>query len=391
MWRLCFTFVFIVATFYHYMMKLNRLSILNFKNIEQAELEFSPKINCFIGNNGVGKTNVLDAIYYLSFCKSYFNTPDSSTLKHNEEMMLVKGVYDRLQSEEVIYCGLRSRQKKQFKRNEKEYPKLSEHIGLLPLVMVSPADTQLVTEGSEERRKYMNGVISQFDPQYLATVIHYNRILSQRNALLKSIKGRSYDPELFEVFNEQLSLYAKEIFEKRTRFIEELLPIFNELYAFISGDKEEISLSYKSDLQNGDLDQQLLTSFEKDVVLGYTTKGIHKDDLIFMLNNFPIKREGSQGQRKTYLISLKLAQYSFIRKVNEFTPILLLDDVFDKLDANRVEQIVKLVSDEGFGQIFITDTNREHLSDILEKVQREYRIFNVSNGQLTQLVRNDEG
>lgn len=369
-----------VAKYYAGIMKLNRLSILNFKNIEQAELEFSPKVNCFIGNNGVGKTNLLDAIYYLSFCKSYFNTPDSNTLKHNEDMMLVKGFYERLDKDETIYCGLRSRQKKQFKRNEKEYAKLSEHIGLLPLVMVSPADTQLVTEGSEERRKYMNGVISQFDQPYLNTVIRYNRVLAQRNALLKSMQGKMYDTSLFEILNEQLTTFAEEIFNKRKQFIEDLLPVFNELYSFISGNEENVSLSYKSDLQMGELNEQLKVSFEKDMAMGYTTKGIHKDDLIFMLNNFPIKREGSQGQRKTYLISLKLAQYSFISKVNQFTPILLLDDVFDKLDAKRVEQIVKLVSDEDYGQIFITDTNREHLSDILEKIERDYRIFHVSNG-----------
>ncbi len=361
-------------------MRLNRLSLLNFKNIEQAELEFSPKINCFIGNNGVGKTNLLDAIYYLSFCKSYFNTSDSHTLKHNEDMMLVKGVYQRLEKDELIYCGLRARQKKQFKRNDKEYTKLSDHIGLLPLVMVSPADTQLVTEGSEERRKYMNGVISQYDQQYLQTVIRYNRILAQRNALLKSVQGRAADPTLFEILDEQLSTFAAVIHQKRMQFIEDLLPVFNELYAFISGNQEVIDLMYKSDMENGQLAQQLRATYEKDLALGYTTKGIHKDDLIFKLNGFPIKREGSQGQRKTYLISLKLAQYAFIRKVNRFAPILLLDDVFDKLDASRVEQIVKLVSDEAYGQIFITDTNREHLSDILEKIEREYRIFNVVNG-----------
>lgn len=364
-------------------MRLNKLTILNFKNIAQAELDFSQKINCFIGDNGVGKTNILDAIYYLSFCKSYFNTPDSSTLKHGEEMMLVKGYYNRQDSDEVIYCGLRFRQKKQFKRNDKEYTKLSDHIGLLPLVMVSPADTQLVTEGSDERRKYMNGVISQFDHQYLSTIIRYNKVLAQRNALLKSVQGRSIDPALFDILNEQLVMYANDVFEKRTRFIDDLLPVFNELYALISGNNEEVSLSYKSDLQERGLLPQLKETFEKDLSLGYTTKGVHKDDLIFMLNDFPIKREGSQGQRKTYLIALKLAQYAFIRKVNQFAPILLLDDVFDKLDAKRVEQIVKLVSEEGYGQIFITDTNREHLSDILKRIDREFKMFYVEDGEVS--------
>lgn len=361
-------------------MKLERLSILNFKNVEQTELTFSPKINCFIGNNGVGKTNLLDAIYYLSFCKSYFNTADSHILKHNAELMLVKGHYLRQDNEEVIYCGLRSRQKKQFKRNDKEYSKLSEHIGLLPLVMVSPADTQLVTDGSDERRKYMNGVISQYDHQYLNTVIRYNKVLSQRNALLKSVQGKSIDPALFEVLNDQLSTYGHVVSEKRRKFIQDLIPVFNQMYTFISGDTEEVTLSYKSDLEGEPLGQQLANCFEKDLALGYTTKGVHKDDLVFMLNGYPIKREGSQGQRKSYLIALKLAQYSFIKEVNKFAPILLLDDVFDKLDATRVEQIVKLVSEESFGQIFITDTNREHLSEILERIKRDYRMFYVSDG-----------
>lgn len=364
-------------------MKLEKLSILNFKNIEQAELVFSPKINCFIGNNGVGKTNLLDAIYYLSFCKSYFNTADSYIIKHEAELMLVKGNYVRQDNEELIYCGFRSRQKKQFKRNDKEYTKLSEHIGLLPLVMVSPADTQLVTEGSDERRKYMNGVISQYDHQYLNTIIRYNKVLSQRNALLKSVQGKSIDPALFEVLNDQLSAYGQVVYEKRKQFIQDLIPVFNELYAFISGDTEAVTLTYKSNLDEGVLAEQLANCFEKDLAIGYTTKGVHKDDLVFMLNDYPIKREGSQGQRKSYLIALKLAQYSFIKEVNKFAPILLLDDVFDKLDAKRVEQIVKLVSQENFGQIFITDTNREHLSEILERVRQEYRMFYVSNGMVS--------
>lgn len=367
-------------------MILEKLSLLNFKNIAQADLIFSKKINCFIGNNGVGKTNVLDAIYYLSFCKSYFNTPDSQVVTHNEDVLLVKGIYNRNDKEEVIHCGLQIRQKKQFKRNNKEYTKLSEHIGLIPLVMVSPSDTQLVTEGSEERRKYMNGVIAQYDPVYLNLIIKYNKILMQRNALLKTIHHKAkVDHSLFEVFNMQLSELAGNIAAKRQQFINQLIPVFNQLYSFIAGDEEQVSLTYQSHLLEGDLETQFLDSFQKDVQSGFTTRGIHKDDLIFMLDGYPIKKEGSQGQRKSYLIALKLAQYIFIQQVSGIAPILLLDDVFDKLDATRVEQIVRLVSEERFGQIFITDTNREHLLDILQKMNQPYKLYFVEKGDISVL------
>ncbi len=371
-------------------MILEKLSVLNYKNIASAELELSHKINCFIGNNGMGKTNLLDAIYYLSFCKSYFNNTDSQVVMHGEDMLLIKGSYQRNGQEELISCGIQARQKKKFKRNQKEYTRLADHIGLLPLVMVSPSDTRLVIEGSEERRKYMNGVISQYDNQYLNHVIKYNKVLLQRNALLKQLNGMMPpDLSLFEVLDMQLVDLAQRIAEKRKQFIEELIPVFHNLYSFIAGEGEEVSLEYKSHLLEENFEQQLSNALEKDIQTGFTTKGIHKDDLIFHLNGYPIKREGSQGQRKSYLIALKLAQYNFISEVNGFSPILLLDDVFDKLDAHRVEQIVRLVSEEQYGQIFITDTNREHLSEILESIKHAYTLFYVKNGEVEELAKAD--
>lgn len=365
-------------------MYLQALSLANYKNIKQCDLEFVPKVNCVLGNNGEGKTNLLDAIYYLSFCKSYTNPVDSQNINHDEEYFVLNGAYERKDSNEKIYCGLQRKRAKQFKRNKKKYSKLSEHIGLLPLVMVSPIDSKLVLDGSEERRKYIDGVISQFDKQYLGTLIAYNKILSQRNSYLKQGFSQFFDEELMAVWDEQLDGLAKVIFEKREAFVKELIPVFQRYYSFISGDREEVLLEYKSDMREGQLVYQLSAVRQKDLALGYTTKGIHKDDLRFKLGEYPIKRLGSQGQQKTYLTALKFAQYEFISKRSGITPILLLDDIFDKLDSNRVEKIVELVSGEDFGQIFVTDTNREHLYDILERIGKEYRVYFVENGEIHQ-------
>lgn len=363
-------------------MHLKSLSLANYKNIIQTDLDFVPKINCILGNNGEGKTNLLDAIYYLSFCKSYTNPVDSQNINHQEDYFVLNGEYERNESKEVIYCGLQRKRAKQFKRNKKKYSKLSEHIGLLPLVMVSPIDSKLVLDGSEERRKYIDGVISQFDKQYLGTLIAYNKVLSQRNIYLKQGFSQFFDEELMAVWDEQLNTLAEEIFIKREGFVKELIPVFQKYYSFISGDREEVLLEYQSDMREGKLIYQLSAVRQKDLALGFTTKGIHKDDLKFKLEDYPIKRLGSQGQQKTYLTALKFAQYEFISKRSGNTPILLLDDIFDKLDSHRVEKIVELVSGDDFGQIFITDTNREHLYEILKKIGKEYRVFFVENGEI---------
>ena len=363
-------------------MILKRISILNYKNLEQVELDFSPKMNCFIGQNGMGKTNLLDAVYYLSFCKSSANPIDSQNIKHNQDFFVVQGSYLTDEGEpEEVYCGLKRRQKKQFKRNKKEYSKLSDHIGLIPLVMVSPADSELILGGSEERRRFMDVVISQYDREYLSALIRYNKAMAQRNTLLKA--EVEPDDELMNVWEEMMASAGEVVFRKRNDFINEFIPTFQSFYSYISQDQEVVNLSYESHAMQGNLLQIIRESRQRDRIMGYSLKGIHKDDLVMHLAEYPIKREGSQGQNKTYLVALKLAQFDFLRRTgSNTTPLLLLDDIFDKLDASRVEQIVKLVSGDKFGQIFITDTNRDHLDKILRKIEGEYKVFGVEQGAI---------
>lgn len=366
-------------------MFLKKLSIVQYKNIAQADFQFSPKINCFLGNNGMGKTNVLDAVYYLSFCKSFCNTLDNQNISHDADFFMLQGFYNLDEKEEEIYCGMKRRSKKQFKRNKKEYERLSDHIGLLPLVMISPEDSTLILGGSEERRKFIDQVISQSDKRYLDALIHYNKALFQRNAMLKADKHQQTDMELMTILEEQMSSSAQYIYERRTQFIHEFTPIFQEYYDYICNGNEKVSLSYDSHLTNGTLAEQLRNSREKDHIIGYTTKGIHKDDLEMQLGDYPLKRIGSQGQNKTYLIALKLSQFVFLKNASNTQPILLLDDIFDKIDALRVEQIIKLVSGDTFGQIFITDTNRQYLDEIIAKSNENFHLYLVENGSFSQL------
>lgn len=371
-------------------MWLKRISILNYKNLEQVELAFSHKMNCIIGKNGMGKTNLMDAVYYLSFCKSSTNPIDSQNIRHEQDFFVIQGFYETDDGEpEEVYCGLKRRQKKQFKRNKKEYTRLSDHIGLIPLVMVSPADSLLIAGGSEERRRFMDVVISQFDREYLDALIRYNKALAQRNTLLKS----ETEPEdaLMEVWEEMMASAGETVYRKRLAFIEEFIPIFQSYYSYISQDREQVSLTYQSHVAEGDLLALLRESRQRDRIMGYSLKGVHKDDLLMLLGDFPIKREGSQGQNKTYLIALKLAQFEFLKRTgSRTTPLVLLDDIFDKLDASRVEQIVKLVAGDNFGQIFITDTNRDHLDKILRKIEGDYKLFEVDNGEVSERKEADD-
>ncbi len=365
-------------------MILERISILGYKNIEQAELTFSPKLNCFIGKNGMGKTNLLDAVYYLSFCKSHNNQVDSQNIKHDADFALIQGYYLLGGSdEEEFFCSLRRRQKKQFKRNKKEYEKLSDHIGCLPLVMVSPSDSDLITGGSDERRKFMDVVLSQFDKEYLHALIRYNKALQQRNALLKS--DMQADESLYELWEEQLAYEGQIIHTKRKAFVEQFIPTFQYYYNFICQSNETVELKYESPLDEGNLVDLLKHKRERDKIIGYTTAGVHRDDLDMRMDDYSIKKVGSQGQNKTYVVAMKLAQFDFLKKAGSTTPILLLDDIFDKLDSTRVEQIVKLVSEDNFGQIFITDTNRDHLDDILKGLNSDYRLYQVEGGGVLQL------
>lgn len=359
-------------------MRLNSISILNYKNIRQADLEFPSKINCFVGNNGMGKTNLLDAIYYLSFCKSYSNSIDSQNIEHEAEFFMLQGKYTLRDNEEEIYCGMKRRQKKHFKRNKKEYERLADHIGLLPLVLVSPSDDELISDGSDERRRFMDSVISQYDMTYLNSLLQYNNALKQRNALLK--EEDMMDISLFEIWEDMMVMYGNYIFAKRKEFVEEFVPIFQEIYQHISNGNEVVGLAYKSQLSDADLSEKLRENRKRDHLIGFSMNGIHKDELEMLLGEFPMKRVGSQGQNKTYLISLKLAQFNFLKRTHGISPILLLDDIFDKLDATRVKQIVQLVASENFGQIFITDTNRKHLDEILSQIHQTSTVFQVENG-----------
>lgn len=359
-------------------MYLQKISLVNFKNIESQSFDFQQKINCFVGNNGVGKTNILDAIYYLSFAKSYFNSVAVQNIRHGEGFFMIEGDYLLQDRNEKIVCSLKKGQKKVLKRNGKNYDKFSEHIGQIPLVIISPADRDLVIEGSDTRRKFIDGVISQQNKIYLKDLIAYNKVLSQRNALLKYFAAnRTFDALNLSVYDDQLADYGSKIYEVRKQFLEEFIPIFNEKYQMISGDKEQVNLRYKSQLHDFSMQDLLQKSLEKDKILQYTTSGIHKDDLSFEIGEYPIKKFGSQGQQKSYLIALKLAQFQFIKQQSKMTPILLLDDIFDKLDENRVKQIVDLVNNDQFGQIFITDTHSERTENIVKQSSVPYQMFRL--------------
>ena len=369
---------------YRYFMILNKLSVVNFKNIRTASLDFSPKLNCLIGSNGMGKTNILDAVYYLSFCRSAFTPVDSQVITHGEEFMVLEGNYSSDNGDiENIYCGMKKGNRKHFKRNKKEYKRLSQHIGLIPIIFISPADSTLIDGSSEERRRLMDMVIAQYDNAYMDHLSAYNKALQQRNALLKMEKEP--DITLMEIWENQMAEAGEAVYRKRDAFIKELVPVFQNIYSSIAGIQEEVSLKYVSHCQRGPLLEIIQRDRFKDRAVGYSLHGIHRDDLEMLLGGFQMRREGSQGQTKTFSLALKLAQFNFLCRTNSATtPILLLDDIFDKLDAQRVKKIVQLVADDHYGQIFITDTNREHLDNILMHTALDYKIFEVIDGDIRQ-------
>ena len=375
-------------------MILQSLNILNYRNIREASLEFSPKLNCLVGLNGQGKTNVLDAIYLLSFTKSAFTAQDSLNITHGEEMAMVQGTYQITNHQSAITnndcttisCGLRRGVKKQFRKDKKDYPRLLDHIGLIPLVMVSPADHQLIEEGSDERRRFMDVVIGQRNRKYLDCLAQYNTLLKQRNALLKQYADAPAPPDdLLEVLEWQMVEQAEYIFKARTDFFKEFEPYFQEVYKTISPvtpeNPETPVLRYISQLQDRDLREAYLRTRKRDLILGWTSQGPHKDDLDMRLGEYPLKQVGSQGQQRTFVLAMKLAQDLYLADTTGEAPILLLDDVFDRLDSERVERIVAMVRGEQFGQIFITDTDRQHLSDIIQPGP-DAKIFHVENGKI---------
>lgn len=370
-------------------MYLKSLSLTNFKNYEHAELVFSPRINCFVGNNGVGKTNILDAVHYLSLTKSFFNAIDSIAIHHGEDYFIINGMFVKNGEEDQIYCAFQRQKQKIMKKNGKEYQKLSDHVGKFPVVMISPADSILISEGSEERRRFLNKIISQYDPEYLDSVLKYNKALQQRNKVLKEFSsyGKS-DRETILIWDAQLVKYGEYVHRQRADVVNELIPVFREYYSMISSGKETVRLAYRSHLSEGNFADALVNSLDKDSFLGYTTVGIHKDDLILEMDGHPVKLLGSQGQQKSYLVALKLSKFEYIRRKSGIPPVLLLDDIFDKFDAERVEEIIRLVGNSRFGQILITDTHESRLREILATHNTDYKLFVIKDNRIGEEIHN---
>ncbi|HRY31882.1 MAG TPA: DNA replication/repair protein RecF [Bacteroidales bacterium] len=360
-------------------MYLKHLTLSNFKNYPEADLELSPKINCFVGDNGVGKTNLLDAMYYLSFCKSCFNPQDMQNIRDEEEYFAIHGYYRKNgDQEDVVSCIQKRGLRKQFRLNRKDYDRLADHIGLFPLVMVSPGDTDLIGSGSEERRKYLDGVISQFDRVYLDNLLVYNRVLQQRNSLLKQAEDSAMAATALEAWDLQLVDPAHLIHRKRDEFLREFIPIFQTFFNIISGGRETVGIAYESQLHTAGLAALLKESLRRDLLLRFTTTGIHKDELSFTIRGLPVRKFGSQGQQKSFLVALRLAQFEYTRRLKGFKPLLLFDDIFDKLDEKRVSQIIRLVGEDNFGQVMITDTHPERIKQIFREIQLDHKIFHIT-------------
>ena len=357
-------------------MYLKQLSLFNYKNFGEANFDFDDKINCFVGKNGIGKTNILDSIYHLALGKSYFNPLAVQNIKHNEDFFVIEGNFQKQNRTEQIVCSLKKGHKKILKRNGKIYEKFSDHIGFIPLVIISPTDNDLILEGSETRRKFIDSVISQLNTNYLSSLIQYQKIIAQRNALLKYFAAnRIFETETLQIYNEQLTVFGHQIFEIRKIFLDEFVPIFNRHHQNITNSEETVQIKYESQLFDKKLDQLLEENINKDRVLQYTSVGIHKDDLMFEIDNFSIKKFGSQGQQKTFLIALKLAQFEFVKKLSGENPILLFDDIFDKLDEFRVQKIISMVNNDDFGQIFISDTHLERTEKIIKSTNQSFKVF----------------
>jgi len=361
---------------------LNQLKLTNFKNYEGESLQFSPHLNAFVGLNGMGKTNLLDAIYYLCMSKSHFRTSDRNIALHGTTFFRLEGLFIRNTKKEKIVAKVQVGQKKVFECNDVAYAKIAEHIGHLPVVMISPDDTQLATEGSEERRRFLDNTLSQIDLNYLKHLIHYNKLVKQRNAALKQMAfAKSYDATLINSYNTQLLSPAHVIHKKRSEFLKSFQPIFENYYDKISGGQEKVHFKYRSQLNEKELKDLLIENQEKDRILQRTTVGIHKDDLTLSVNDHSLKRFGSQGQLKSFVLAMKLAQYEILRKEKGLNPILLLDDIFDKLDLNRIRFLLALLFEHNFGQIFLSDTQKDRVQDIINELKVDNRLFEISEGK----------
>ena len=359
-------------------MFIKNLKLFNFKNHSEKSFDFSPEINCFVGNNGAGKTNILDALHYLSMAKSFLGNLDAQNILHESDFFAIEAEIQGEEKNDIIKVQLPKEGKKIIKKNDKTYERIADHIGFLPSVMISPYDSNLISDGSESRRKFLDAMISQTDSDYLFALIQYQKTLQQRNALLKYFaKNRTFDLYSLEIYNEPLTKFGTQIFEKRQRFVASILPTIQHFYEIISKGNEKVTVIYESNLNEQNFEEILSENLEKDRVLTYTSRGIHKDDLRFEMNGNLIKKFGSQGQQKSFLIALKLAQIKRIKDITNKNPILLLDDIFDKLDDNRVSQLIELVNQQNFGQIFITDTHRERTESVVKRINEESKIFQI--------------
>ena len=368
-------------------MHLQKLNLTNFKNYNEVEINLSKGINCFVGNNGAGKTNILDAVHYLSICKSYMNAVDKQNIQFDQPFFVIQGDWNKEEIVTNIHCAVKVGAKKIFRKNKREYEKLAEHIGQFPAVMISPYDRDLISEGSELRRKWMDGIISQFDKRYLELIQRYAKILAQRNALLKNMaEHRLFDRESIEVWNMQLIETGEIIHDKRKLFISEFIPVFQKHYDRIGLTNENIELEYRSQLNESSFEQLLIDYERKDAHTRYSNAGTHRDDLVFKIKGHPIKKFGSQGQQKSYLIALRLAQYEWLKNHLGVRPVLLLDDIFDKLDHDRVERLMKLVADEFFGQVLVTDTDVNRVEKIFRESELEAKIFAVEDGLVEESI-----
>lgn len=360
-------------------MYLKKLVLINFKNIAQAEITLSERLNCFVGDNGAGKTNVLDAVYYLSMSKSALSMTDGQSVRHGEDFFVVEGTYAGDSGlSDTVNCSFLRRSGKVLKLNGKEYDRMADHVGRFPVVMVSPQDSVLITDAAEERRRYLNAFLSQLDRDYLASLMRYNAVLAERNRFLKS----SSDEQMLQIYDMQLADHAARIYERRRDIIERMRPLVAEFYRQLSDDREQVEIEYRSELASASMGELLLASRERDIVNGFTTSGVHRDDMSLRIGGYPLRKYGSQGQQKSFLMSLKLAQYRILAEVCGERPLLLLDDLFDKLDTSRVENLLTLVAGDDFGQIFITDCNRSRLETILSRAGEKYALFMVEGGDI---------
>lgn len=367
-------------------MFLERIHLIQFKNHQSTEIQFISGLNAFIGSNGSGKTNILDAIHYMSMCKSYLNPIDKQNVMFEGSFFHINGTWNMNSHSNQVSCSYKLGSKKKIKLNKKEYEKLADHIGKFPVVFISPYDGDLINEGSELRRKWMDGIISQVDPIYLNTIQSYQKVLSQRNALLKNMgEHRLFDLESIEVWDAQMAKLGVFIYEKRKTFLNSFIPVFQKFYHEIGKKDENISIDYKSQLSNGDFAQLLIEYHKKDSYAQYSNAGTHKDDLIFNIKGHPIKKFGSQGQQKSFVIALRLAQFDWLKAQKKTNPILLLDDIFDKLDAQRVQKLVALVTRDYFGQVMVSDTDEERMKALLKSLTVPSKLFKVTEGDVTEI------